>query len=121
MNTFNSSGISQLDIDLLEFFFNSKSAMLEEIEEHKSGMFSTQNKILELKRQLLTFVKSYKNKNSLFFLFFNDDDEQNLKVVASSVLDEPNELTKRFAIILDENTLELEVKQLSLSTKIINS
>jgi hypothetical protein len=93
--------------------------MLEELEEHTSGMFSTQQKLMELKGQLLDFIMSYSNRNSIFYIFFNEETEENLKIVVSSVTDESNELTKRFAILIQEDLTELEVKQLSLSSKIL--
>jgi hypothetical protein len=118
MNILNESGIRKIDIDLINFFFNVKSAMLEELEEHSSGMFSTQQKLMELKGQLLDFVLSYKNRNSIFYIFFNEEAEENLKIVVSSVTDGTSELTKRFAILIDESLTELKIKQLSLSSKV---
>jgi hypothetical protein len=119
MSILNESGIRKIDIELVKFLFNLKSSMLEELEEHKSGMFSTQQKLMELKGQLLDFIMSYSNRNSIFYIFFNEETEENLKIVVSSVTDEPNELTKRFAILVQEDLTELEVKQLSLSSKIL--
>ena len=116
----NQSGIRKLDIDLINFFFNAKCAVLEDNEEHESGMFSTQQKLMESKRQLLDFVLSYKNRNSIFYIFFNKEKEQNLKIVVSNTLgDEPNELTKRFAIVIDENLGTMLVKGQSLSGKVL--
>lgn len=119
MNTLSESGVRKLDLDLISFYFNAKSASLEELEEHSSGMFSTQNKLMNIKRQLLDFVKSYKNRDAIFYIFLNDESEEGLKIVVNSLMDDPNELTKRFAIIIDENLTGLKVKQLSLSTKVL--
>lgn len=119
MNILNESGLRKIDIDLTQFFFDVKSSTLEELEEHTSGMFSTQMKLKELKGRLLNFILSYKNRNSIFFIFLGEEREQNLKIVVSSVLDEPDELTKRFAIIIDEDVSELDIKQLSLSSKVL--
>ena len=119
MNTLSESGVRQLDLDLISFYFNAKSASLEELEEHSSGMFSTQNKLMNLKRQLLDFISSYKNRDAIFYIFLNDESEEGLKIVVNSLMDDPNELTKRFAIIIDENLTGLKVKQLSLSTKVL--
>jgi hypothetical protein len=119
MNTLNDSGIKQLDKDIIAAMFNAKCSTLENLEEYGSGMFSTQQKLIELKGQLLDFVSSYKNRNSFFYIFFNRENEQNLKIVATSVLDEPDELTKRFAIVIHRNLTGFEVKQLSLSSKIL--
>ena len=117
MNILNESGIRKLDIDLVNFFFNAKSAMLESLEEHKSGMFSTQQKLMEIKGQLLDFLMSH--ENSIFYIFFNEQTEENLKIVVSSVMDEPDELTKRFAILIDESSTELRIEKLSLSSKVL--
>jgi len=119
MNILNESGIRKLDIDLVNFFFNAKSAMLESLEEHKSGMFSTQQKLMELKGQLLDFLTSHQNKNAIFYIFFNEETEENLKIVVSSVTDEPDELTKRFAILINESSTELRIEKLSLSSKVL--
>jgi hypothetical protein len=117
MNISNESGIRKLDIDLVNFFFNTKSAMLESLEDHKSGMFSTQQKLMEIKGQLLDFLMSH--ENSIFYIFFNEQTEENLKIVVSSVMDEPDELTKRFAILIDESSTELRIEKLSLSSKVL--
>ena len=117
MNILNESGIRKLDIDLVNFFFNAKSALLESLEEHKSGMFSTQQKLMEIKGQLLDFLMSH--ENSIFYIFFNEQTEENLKIVVSSVMDEPDELTKRFAILIDESSTELRIEKLSLSSKVL--
>lgn len=119
MNILNESGLRKIDLDLIKFFFDAKASTLEELEDHATGMFSTQQKLMELKSQLLNFVCAYKNRNSIFFIFFNEESEQNLKIVVSNVLDEPDDLTKRFAIIVDEYLSEMKVKQLSLSSKIL--
>ena len=119
MNILNESGMRKIDIDMIKFFFTAKCSTLEELEDHASGMFSTQMKLKELGRKLLDFVLSYKNKNSIFFIFINEEREQNLKIVASSVLGECDDLTSRFAIIINEDLTELSVKQLSLSSKIL--
>lgn len=118
MNILNDSGIRKLDIDLITFFFNAKGSSLEELEEHKSGMFSTQQKLIETKRQLLDFIMSYKNRNSIFYIFFNEEREESLKIVVANT-DESDELTKRFAIVLDENLSSLRISQLSLSSKML--
>jgi hypothetical protein len=52
MNTLNDTGLRRLDVDLVSFFFKAKASSLEELEDHASGMFSTQQKIMELKRQM---------------------------------------------------------------------
>jgi hypothetical protein len=119
MSILNESGIRKIDIELVKHLFNLKSSMLEELEEHKSGMFSTQQKLMELKGQLLDFLLQYSNRNSIFYIFFNEETEENLKIVVSSVLDETDELTKRFAILINEDLTELKIKQLSLSSKIL--
>jgi hypothetical protein len=119
MNILNESGIRKIDIDLVKFFFDIKSSTLEELEDHSSGMFSTQQKLKELQRQLLNFILSYKNRNSIFFIFLGEEVEQNLKIVVSSVEGDTDELTNRFAIIIDEDMTDLTVKQLSLSSKIL--
>ena len=119
MNILNESGMRKIDIDMIKYFFNVKSSTLEELEDHASGMFSTQQQLEELKNKLLSFVQSHKNRNSIFFIFINEESEQGLKIVVSNILDEPDELTKRFAIIIDENLVELKVKQLSLSSKVL--
>jgi hypothetical protein len=120
MNILNESGIRKIDIDLVKFFFDIKSSTLEELEDHSSGMFSTQQKLKELQRQLLNFILSYKNRNSIFFIFLGEEVEQNLKIVVSSVEGDTDELTNRFAIIIDEDVTDLTVKQLSLSSKILS-
>jgi hypothetical protein len=119
MNILNESGMRRIDIDLIKFFFTAKASSLEQLEEYKSGMFSTQQRLLELQRELLDFVLSYKNKNSIFFLFMGEETEQQLKIVVSNLVDEPNEMTKRFAIILSDDLANFEVKQLSLSSKVL--
>lgn len=119
MSILNESGIRKLDIDLINFLFKAKASSLEELEDHRSGMFSTQQKLMELKGQLLDFLQSYKNRNSIFYIFFNDESEAGLKFIVNNLVDDPNELTKRFAIIVDENLIDLKVKQLSLSSKIL--
>lgn len=119
MNTLNESGLRKLDIDMIKYFFNAKASSLEELEEHSSGMFSTQQHLMELKTQLLNFVGAYKNRNSIFFIFLGEEKEQNLKIVVSNVSGEPDDLTKRFAITIDEDLSELKVKQLSLSSKVL--
>jgi hypothetical protein len=119
MNILTDSGIRKIDLDLINFFFNAKSFTLEELEDHASGMFSTQQKLKELGVQLSNFVQSYKNKNSIFFIFLGSEEEQNLKIVVSSVSDEPDEMTKRFAIVIDKDFADLEIRQLSLSSRVI--
>lgn len=119
MNILNDSGIRQIDKDVISAIFNAKASSLESLEEHKSGMFSTQQKLIELKQQLLDFVSAYKNRNSFFYIFFNKETELNLKIVATSVLDEPDETTKRLAIIIDRDLSGFKVKQLSLSSKML--
>ena len=119
MNILNESGIRKIDVDMVKFFFDTKCSTLEELEEHSSGMFSTQQKLVELKRDLLSFILSYRNKNSIFFIFIDEEKEQNLKIVVSSVIGYPDDLTKRFAIILDSDYSELKIKQLSLSSKML--
>ena len=119
MNTLNESGLRKLDIDMIKYFFNAKASSLEELEEHSSGMFSTQQQLMELKTQLLNFVGAYKNRNSIFFVFLGEEKEQNLKIVVSNISGEPDDLTKRFAITIDEDLSELKVKQLSLSSKVL--
>jgi hypothetical protein len=118
MNISNESGLRQIDIDLLKFFFTAKASTLESLEEHSSGMFSTQQKLMELKTQLLNFVLAQKNRNSIFYIFLNRELEQNLRIVVSST-DEPDEMTQRFAIVVDESLAEMKVKQLSVSSKIL--
>ncbi|MBE3086060.1 MAG: hypothetical protein IMZ64_07580 [Bacteroidetes bacterium] len=120
MNTLTETGIRLLDIELVKYFFRIKSSTIEELEEHASGMFSTQMKLQELERQLLSFILSYKNKNSIFFIFLNEEREQNLKIVVSNVQGEPDELTKRFTIVLDEGLIGLKISQLSVSSKILS-
>ena len=119
MNILNESNVRKLDIDLINFLFHAKCAMLEELEEHSSGMFSTQNKLLNLKRELLDFIMTYKNRESIFYIFFNEESEESLKLVVSNLTDEPNEVTKRFAIIVDENLAGLRIKQLSVSGRVL--
>jgi hypothetical protein len=118
MNTSNESSIRKIDVDMLKFFFDAKRFTLEELEEHATGMFTTQCKLTELRDNLLKFVLSYKNKNSIFYIFLNSEREENLKIVVSST-DEPNHLTQRFAIILNEYLTEMDIKQLSLSSKLL--
>jgi hypothetical protein len=118
MNTSNESGIRKIEVDLLKFFFDAKRFTLEELEDHASGMFTTQMKLTELRDQLLTFVLSYKNKNSIFYIFLNGEREENLRLVIPTT-DDPDHLTNRFAIIIDEHITEMEIKQLSLSSKIL--
>lgn len=119
MNILNESGIRKIDVDLVKFFFDAKCSTLEELEEHASGMFSTQQKLIELKRELLAFILAYKNRNSIFFIFIDEETEQNLKIVVSSVIGYPDEMTKRYAIILSSDYSELKIKQLSVSSKIL--
>jgi hypothetical protein len=118
MNISNESELRQIDIDLLKFFFTAKASNLESLEEHSSGMYSTQQKLMELKTQLLNFVLAQRNRNSIFYVFQNRELEQNLKIVVSNT-DEPDEMTQRFTIVLDENLVEMRIKQLSLSSKIL--
>jgi molecular chaperone DnaK (HSP70) len=113
------SGIRKIDIDLIKFFFDVKCSTLEELEEHSSGMFSTQQKLKDIRAELLNFVLSYKNRNSIFYIFLGGEKEQNLKIVVSNVEEEPDDLTKRFAITIDEDLTEFKVKQLSLSSKVL--
>lgn len=119
MNILNESGIRKIDINLISFFFDAKCSTLEDLEEHTSGMFSTQQKLMELKRELLTFVLAYKNRNSIFYIFIGEESEQTLKIVVSSILGEPDLTTKRFAIVVDEHLTQLKISQLSLSSKIL--
>jgi len=119
MNILNESGIRKIDIDLVNFYFNLKSSALEELEEHISGMFSTQQKLNQLKGRLLDFLLAYKNRNSLFYIFFDAEREENLKMVVSSVTTEPDEMTKRFAILIDEELTDIQIEQLSLSSKVL--
>jgi hypothetical protein len=119
MNTLNESGLRKLDIDLINFFFKAKASSLEELVDHRSGMFSTQQKLMELKGQLLDFLQSYKNKNSIFYIFFNEESEVGLKIIVNNLVDEPDDRTKRFAIIVDEDLIDFKVQQLSLSSKIL--
>ena len=119
MNILNESGIRKIDIDLVNFYFNLKSSALEELEEHISGMFSTQQKLNQLKGRLLDFLLAYKNRNSLFYIFFDAEREENLKMVVSSVTTEPDEMTKRFAILIDEELTDIQIEQLSLSSKLL--
>lgn len=120
MNILNEPTLRKIDIDLLKFLFTAKRSTLEELEDHASGMFSTQMTLKTLQEQLLDFVLSYKNKNSIFFIFMNEESESGLRIVVNSLQgNEPDELTKRFAIIIDEDLCELKVKQLSLSSKIL--
>jgi hypothetical protein len=119
MDTLSKSNVRKVDEYLISSLFDKKSSTLEDLEEHKSGMFSTQQKLLELKRNLLNFVNSYKNKNSIFYIFLDEETEQNLKIVVSSVLGESDSMTKRFAIILDTDLTDLKIGQLSLSSKML--
>jgi len=119
MSILNNPTINQLDIDLVGFFFNAKAAVLESAEDHVSGMFSTQVKLKEFKEQLLNFINSYKNQNSIFYIFLGEPAEQNLKIVVSTVSKEPNEMTKRFSVIIDEDLSNMNVSQLSLSERIL--
>jgi hypothetical protein len=108
-----------IDIELVKYFFRIKRSTLEDLEEHASGAFGAQAKLVETERQLLDFILSYKNTNSIFFIFLNEETEHNLKIVVTNVEDEPDERTKRYAVILDESLIDFKVKQLSLSSKIL--
>ena len=121
MNILKDTGttVRKLDLDLVSFYFKCKAATLEELEDHASGMFSTQTKLMELKGQLLDFIQSHKNRNSVFYIFFDEESERGLKIVVSNLVDDPDELTKRYAIIIDEDLTRLRVEQLSLSSKVL--
>jgi len=119
MNTLNDSGIRKLDIDLIKFFFDAKRYTIEELEDHASGMFTTQMKLNELRDKLLNFILSYKNTNSIFFIFLNGEKEENLRLVIPTIEVSPDHLTKRFAVIINEHQTEVEIKQLSLSSKLL--
>lgn len=120
MNTLrNDSGIRNLDLDMVKHLFNVKASSIEELEEHATGMWSTQAKVMELKSQLINFLSSYKSRNSIFYIFLGDEREHNLKIIVTSVLDEPDETTKRFAITIEEDFTDFKVKQLSLSSKLL--
>jgi hypothetical protein len=114
----NESGMKKLDIDLIRYLFNAKSSSIEELEEHSSGMFSTQQKLKEVQGELMSFVLSHKNRNSLFYIFVKKEAEQYLKIVASTVKGEPDEFTKRYTIVIHDD-FTYEIKQLSLSSQIL--
>ena len=115
----NDSGIRQSDKNLISAMFNTVASTLESLEEYRSGTFSTQQKLMELKQLILDFVSAYKNRNTIFYVFLNKETENNLKIVVTSLLDEPDETTKRVAIIIDRNLKDFKVKQLSLSSKML--
>jgi hypothetical protein len=119
MNISNESGIKKIDLDLIKFFFEAKSSSLEELEEHSSGMFSVQQKIIELERELLALLCKYSSRNSIFYVFIGEEVEQDLKIIVSTVEYETNELTKRYAVLIDKSLTNLSVKQLSLSSKVL--
>jgi hypothetical protein len=120
MSILKESGIRRLDIDLIKFFFTIKAAMLEHLEESVSGMYSTQEKLMELQGQLLDFLLAWKNRNSIFYIFLNKEKEENLKIVVSSVEDEPDELTKRYAIVINEELTEMKIYKTSFNSKLLN-
>jgi hypothetical protein len=117
MNTSNNSGIKKIDLDLVGYYFNLKSATLEELEEHNSGTFTTQQRLQKLKGELVDFLIAH--KNALSYIFFDKEKEENLKIVVSSVEGEPDEMTKRYAIVIDKYLVDMKIEQLSLSSKIL--
>jgi hypothetical protein len=119
MNILNDSGIRKIDLDLVSYYFNLKSSTLEELEEHDSGTFSTQQKLQRIKGRLIDFLSAGKNKNSLFYVFFDEEKEENLKMVLSSVRDEPDEMTRRYAILINRSLTDIQIEQLSLSSKLL--
>lgn len=120
MSTSSNSGISNLDIDMISYLFDSKCRILEELEEYReSGMFSTQLKLQELKQTLIDFLKKYQNSNSMFYVFLGEAKEECLKIVMSTVKGEINHLTKRFIIVIDNNLTDLHVEQQSISNTVI--
>lgn len=121
MNTLNESGLKKIDIDLVKFFFDAKRFTLEELKDHSVGMFSTQMKLKELRDELLSFLLSFKNRNSIFYIFLNEEKEECLRIVISNVEDEPDMQTKRFAIVINEDISELKISQLSMSSKLLIS
>lgn len=119
MNTLNDSGIKKIDLDLIGYYFNLKSSSLEELEEHDSGTFSTQQKLQNLRGRLIDFLSAYRNRNSIFYIFFDKETEENLKIVVSSVDGEPDEMTNRYAILISKSLVDIQVEQLSHSSKVL--
>jgi hypothetical protein len=111
------SGIKRIDLAIISSLFDTKASSLEELEEHSSGNFSTQQRIIELKAELLNFVSEFKNRNSMFYIFLNNKKEKNLKIVTSSVIGDLDDTVKRFAIVFNEDSLTLDIEQESLSGK----
>lgn len=109
------SGLSQLDEDMVRYLFKLKSVSLENIEE-TVGMFSTQRRIIETAERIIEFMREYSRKDSYFFIFLGDETQQNLKLVCNTVVNE-TEKTRHFAISIHVNWLDFSVKQLTLSGK----
>ena len=114
MGILNDSGIKKIDIDLVKFFFDAQSSNLETLEELGTGMFSTQQKLEELKNRLLGFIQAQKSQNSIFYIFLDEERIQNLKIVVSSVIGETDEFTKEYAIVLQRDLIDLEAREINL-------
>ena len=114
MDISNESGMRKIDIDLVKFFFTAKTSTLEELEDHASGMFSTQQDLMELQQRVLSFMLAQRNRNSIFYLFLNKVKLENLRIVVNTVIDLPDDLTKEYAMVLDEDLTDLKVYQRSV-------
>lgn len=119
MDISNESGMRKIDIDLVKFFFTAKTSTLEELEDHASGMFSTQQDLMELQQRVLSFMLAQRNRNSIFYLFLNKVKLENLRIVVNTVIDLPDDLTKEYAMVLDEDLTDLKVYQRSVSGQIL--
>jgi hypothetical protein len=117
MLTSSNHKVRQIDLDLIGFYFDAKASMLEELEDHTSGMFSTQQNLIEAKRQLINFITAEKSKNSIFYLYLDEVKEENLRVVVPTT-NEKDDLTREFIVILHENG-KTEIAQGSLSGKVL--
>lgn len=109
------SGLSQIDKDMIKYLFKLKAVSLENIEE-ATGLYSTQRRIIETADKIIEFMNKYSLKDTFFYIFLGDEREENLKLVFNTVVDK-TEKTKYYVINIHANWLDFSVKQLTLSGK----
>lgn len=110
-----SSGMSDLDKDLVKTLFKLKALSLEYVEE-VVGVYSAQRRIIDTAHKLIDYMSEFSRTDSFFYIFMGDETEENLKLIVNTVV-EKTDKTKYFAVKLHSNWLDFSVNQLSLSGK----
>lgn len=112
------SKLHPVDEDMVRYLFRLKAVSLEKMDSNV-GIMSVQDKILNTAEKIISFMNKESSNNSYFYIFLGDATERNLKIVCSSVVNNPDEV-KSFAIRIHASWLDFSVDQLSLSGKMLS-